>query len=139
AAYGPTFKDIGYVETLEAAKTHPHYKTRLGPNQGRGVASGFWFNIGGESSAAVHVAEDGTVAVVSSNPDIGGSRASMAMMAAEGLGIPVERCRPVGGGTSSIGYSFMTGGSRGPFAPGKAAGQAPEDINQRPKNAPGKN
>ena len=30
---------------------HPHYKTPLGPNQGRGVASGFWFNAGGESSA----------------------------------------------------------------------------------------
>ena len=38
---------------------------RSGPNQGRGVASGFWFNIGGESSAAVHVDEDGTVVAVS--------------------------------------------------------------------------
>src|SRR5262249_60805203 len=118
AAYGPTFKDIGYVETLEAAKTHPHYKTRLGPNQGRGVASGFWFNIGGESSAAVHVAEDGTVAVVSSNPDIGGSRASMAMMAAEGLGIPAQRCRPLVGGTSPLGYSFLTRGPPAPFPTG---------------------
>ena len=52
AAYGPTFKDIGFVETLEAAKKHPHYSIPLGPNQGRGVASGFWFNIGGESSGA---------------------------------------------------------------------------------------
>ncbi len=128
AAYGPTFKDIGYVETLEAAKTHPHYKTKLGPNQGRGVASGFWFNIGGESSAAVHVAEDGTVAVVSSNPDIGGSRASMAMMAAEVLGIPVERCRPVVADTSSIGFSFMTGGSRVTFATGMATVQAAENV-----------
>jgi CO/xanthine dehydrogenase Mo-binding subunit len=128
AAYGPTLKDIGYVETLEAAKNHPHYKTKLGPNQGRGVASGFWFNIGGESSAAVHIAEDGTVAVVSGNPDIGGSRASMAMMAAEVLGISVERVRPVVGDTSSIGYSFMTGGSRVTFATGMAAVQAAENV-----------
>jgi CO/xanthine dehydrogenase Mo-binding subunit len=128
AAYGPTFKDIGYVETLEAAKTHPHYKIKLGPNQGRGVASGFWFNIGGESSAAVHVAEDGTVSVVSGNPDIGGSRASLAMMAAEVLGIPVERVRPVVGDTSSIGYSFMTGGSRVTFATGMATVQAAENV-----------
>jgi CO/xanthine dehydrogenase Mo-binding subunit len=128
AAYGPTLKDIGYVETLEAAKSHPHYQTKLGPNQGRGVASGFWFNIGGESSAAVHIAEDGTVAVVSGNPDIGGSRASMAMMAAEVLGIPVERVRPVVGDTSSIGYSFMTGGSRVTFATGMATIQATENV-----------
>ena len=47
AAYGPTFRNIGYVETLEAIQDHPHYQAPLGPNQGRGVAVGFWFNIGG--------------------------------------------------------------------------------------------
>ena len=30
---------------------HPHCKAPLQPGQGRGIASGFWFNIGGESSA----------------------------------------------------------------------------------------
>src|SRR5262249_60963676 len=70
----------------------------------------------------------GTVAVVSSNPDIGGSRASMAMMAAEVLGIPVERCRPVVADSSSIGYSFMTGGSRVTFATGMATVQAAENV-----------
>ncbi|MSO65801.1 MAG: xanthine dehydrogenase family protein molybdopterin-binding subunit [Alphaproteobacteria bacterium] len=128
AAYGPTFKNVGYVETLTAAKTHPHYKIKLGPNQGRGVASGFWFNVGGESSAAVHINEDGTAVVVSGNPDIGGSRASMAMMAAEVLGIPVERVRPIVGDTSSIGFSFMTGGSRVTFATGMATIQAAENV-----------
>ena len=34
-------------KTLEAAKDSEHYRIPLGPNQGRGVASGFWFNIGG--------------------------------------------------------------------------------------------
>jgi hypothetical protein len=31
-------------------KNHPNYQIPLGPNQGRGIASGFWFNVGGESS-----------------------------------------------------------------------------------------
>ncbi len=48
AAHGPTWANIGYLQTVEAAKAHEHLKTRLGPNQGRGIASGFWFNIGGE-------------------------------------------------------------------------------------------
>ncbi len=48
AAHGPTYVNIGYAETVAAAKNHPHLKEKLGPNQGRGVASGFWFNIGGE-------------------------------------------------------------------------------------------
>ena len=128
AVYGPIWKDIGYVETLQAAKKHAHYAAPLGPNQGRGVASGFWFNVGGESSAAVHINEDGTAVVVSGNPDIGGSRASMAMMAAEVLGIPVERVRPIVGDTSSIGYSFLTGGSRVTFATGMAVVQAAQEV-----------
>ncbi len=128
AAYGPTFVNIGYIETLEAAKRHPNYNIPLGPNQGRGVASGFWFNIGGESSGAVHIAEDGTAVVMSGNPDIGGSRASMAMMAAEVLGIPVEKCRPIVADTSSIGFTHLTGGSRVTFATGMAVTQAAEKV-----------
>jgi CO/xanthine dehydrogenase Mo-binding subunit len=128
AAYGPIWRDIGYVETLQAAKKHAHYAAPLGPHQGRGVASGFWFNIGGESTAEVHLNEDGTAVVVSGNPDIGGSRASMAMMAAEVLGIPVERVRPIVGDTSSVGYSFLTGGSRVTFATGMAVVQAAQEV-----------
>jgi len=81
--YGPVFNRIGFVETLEAAKNSPHYKSKPKPGHARGVAAGFWFNVGADSSAAAHVGEDGTVTVISGNPDIGGSRASLAMMAAE--------------------------------------------------------
>src|SRR5205085_1107886 len=84
----------------------------------RGIASGFWFNIGGESAASVHINEDGTASVVEGNPDIGGSRASMAMMAAEVLGVPYEHVRPIIADTSSTGYCFLTGGSRVTFATG---------------------
>ena len=37
AAYGPRFGPVGLVKTLEAAKASEHYRTPLGPNQGRGV------------------------------------------------------------------------------------------------------
>ncbi len=128
AAYGPTFRNIGYVETLEAIQDHPHRQAPLGPNQGRGFAVGFWFNIGGESSAAVHVGEDGSATVVTGNPDVGGSRASMAMMAAEVLGLPVEKVRPIVADTASIGFSMLTGGSRTTFATGMAVTQAAQKI-----------
>ncbi len=128
AAYGPRFGAIGYVETLEAAKAHPHYKAPLGPNQGRGIASGFWFNGAGQSSAAVNINEDGTAIVVSGSPDIGGSRASMAMMAAEVLGIDVEKVRPIVGDTDAIGFTNPTGGSRVTFATGMAVVDAATDV-----------
>src|SRR5207253_7200553 len=106
----PTYQNIGYRETLAAIRDSEHYKTPLGPNQGRGVAVGFWFNVGGESTAAVNIGEDGSATVVTGNPDIGGSRASMAMMAAEVLGLTVDRVRPIVADTASIGYSKLTGG-----------------------------
>ena len=128
AVHGPTWNNIGYLQTLDAARNHPNYQIPLGPNQGRGIACGFWFNVGGESSAAVHVNEDGSVSVASGSPDIGGSRASMAMMAAETLGIPFERVKPIVADTASIGFTHVTGGSRVTFATGMATVQAAEKV-----------
>ncbi|MCC6719805.1 MAG: xanthine dehydrogenase family protein molybdopterin-binding subunit [Acetobacteraceae bacterium] len=127
-AYGVTHGVIGYEEVLQAAKAHPHWSAPLGKNQGRGFATGFWFNIGGESTGAVFVNEDGTVNVVSGSPDIGGSRASMVMMAAEVLGIDVEKCRAVIPDTSSVGFTNVTGGSRVTYATGMAVTQAAQAV-----------
>jgi CO/xanthine dehydrogenase Mo-binding subunit len=127
--YGPTLVNIGYLETLQAARSTEHYRGKLaGKNQGRGVASGFWFNIGGESSAAVHVAEDGTIVAVSGNPDIGGSRASIGMMVAEVLGVRAEQVRTIVADTASLGFTHLTGGSRVTFATGMAATQAAQKV-----------
>jgi CO/xanthine dehydrogenase Mo-binding subunit len=130
AAYGATFRRIGYQETLQAALSHPHYKTPLGPNQGRGVASGYWFNAGGESSATVNVNEDGTVVVVTGHPDIGGSRASMVNIVAELMGIDYRRVQALIGDTSVVGFSALTGGSRVTFAAGMVVTQAAERVIQ---------
>jgi CO/xanthine dehydrogenase Mo-binding subunit len=128
ATHGVTWSNIGYQKTLEAARASEHMKVALKPNQGRGIASGYWHNAGGESSAAVHVNEDGTVTVTEGHPDIGGSRASMAMMVAEVLHIPFEHVRPVVGDTTAIGFSASTGGSRVTFAGGMAVTQAAEKV-----------
>src|SRR5437879_6306089 len=59
--WGPPFKRIGFVQTCEAIKNSEHYKSPLtGKNRGRGVASGFWFNAGMQSSATVNLHTDGT-------------------------------------------------------------------------------
>src|SRR6266404_2982768 len=110
ATHGPTWNNIGYMKTLEAAKAGEHLKVRLGPNQGRGIASGYWHNAGGESSAACHVNEDGTVTVT------------------EVLGVPFERVRPVVGDTTAIGFSASTGGSRVTFAGGMAVTQSAQKV-----------
>jgi CO/xanthine dehydrogenase Mo-binding subunit len=100
----------------------------LKDGQGRGLACGFWFNIGGESSAQVHVNEDGTVTAATGSPDIGGSRASIGMMVAEVLGVPATAVRTIVADTGSIGFTHLTGGSRVTFATGMAATQAAEKV-----------
>ena len=126
---GPVFPRIGNLECLEAAKSSAQYGAPVdGPWRGRGVASGYWFNAGFQSSCAIGVNSDGTISLVEGSTDIGGSRASIAMQAAEVLGIPAEDVHPSVGDTESVGYTFLTGGSRVTFASGWAAYECAQDI-----------
>jgi len=126
--YGPKFKRVGLVECLEAARDSKHYQQALAANQGRGVAAGFWFNVGGQSSVHINMNPDGTGTIVEGSPDIGGSRASMQMMAAEAMGIEPGRLKPIIGDTENVAFSAGTGGSRTTFATGMAVIEAAEDV-----------
>ena len=95
ASYGPTYGPIGIGPTLEAAKNHPHMKAPLGKNQGRGMACGFWFNFGGQTCTDLNIGVDGTVSLTVGTVDVGGSRASLSLIAAEELGIPYEHVKCV--------------------------------------------
>jgi CO/xanthine dehydrogenase Mo-binding subunit len=126
---GPVYPKIGFIETLRAAQNSPHWKSKLeGKHRGRGIASGFWFNIGLKSSAAAHVNPDGTVSLVEGSTDIGGTRTSIAMQLAETLGIAAEAVKPRVADTDGVGYTDVTGGSRTTFATGLAAHQVGLDI-----------
>ena len=116
SSYGPVYGPIGIGPTLEAAKNHPHMKAPLGKNQGRGMACGFWFNFGGQTCTDLNVGSDGSVSLAVGTVDVGGSRASLSMVAAEELGIAYEHVKAVVADTSSLGYNDMTDGSRGTFS-----------------------
>ena len=60
SSYGPTYGPIGIGPTLAAVKKHPHMRAKLGKNQGRGMACGFWFNFGGETCTDLNIGTDGT-------------------------------------------------------------------------------
>ncbi|HAA95972.1 MAG TPA: oxidoreductase [Dehalococcoidia bacterium] len=129
---GPVLQQVGYMETLAAAMNTDHYKSKLeGPNRGRGVAAGFWFNGTGPACATASVNADGTVSLVEGSPDIGGGRASMAMQVAEVLGIPAEDVQPTVGDTDSVGYTSLTAGSGATFKSGWAAYEAATDMKQQ--------
>ena len=123
---------IGCIETAEAARDHDHYGTPLeGPNQGRGVASGFWVNGAGPACATANVNYDGTVSLTIGSVDIGGTRPAAAQQFAEVLGIPAEDVSPQVGDTESIGYTSMTGGSGAAFKTGWACYEAGQDVKRQ--------
>jgi CO/xanthine dehydrogenase Mo-binding subunit len=128
AAYGPTFGPLGLEETLNSIKKTEHWNTPLRKWQGRGVASGFWFNIGGDTCVSLTVNEDGTVSLMAGTPDIGGLRAALTSVAADELGIPYEKVRPIIGDTGSLGFNHLTGGSRSAFSGSMAVVEAAKQI-----------
>ncbi len=116
ASYGPVYGPIGIGPTLEAVKNHPHMQAPLGKNQGRGMACGFWFNFGGQTCTDINIAMDGSVSLAVGTVDVGGSRASLSLVAAEEFGIDYSQVKTVVADTSSLGYNDMTDGSRGTFS-----------------------
>ena len=131
SSYGPTYPKIGLVDCLEAAKAHPHWSSPLKKGQGRGISCGFWFNFGMETSVNLMLSEDGSVQITVGTPDIGGSRASIALMAAEELGIPYENIRVNIADTASLGFNEMSHGSRVTFASGLATIEAARDAKKK--------
>ena len=129
---GPVYPRVGLVECLQAIQNSDHWKSPLtGPNRGRGVACGFWFNAGLKSSVAANVNADGTVTLIEGSTDIGGTRTSLAMQLAETLGITAEDVIPQVVDTDSVGYTDVTGGSRVTFATGLATYEAGLDIQRQ--------
>ena len=125
---GTTYGKIGLIDVLEKLRNHEHYAAPLGVNQGRGIALGYWMHGGGLSSVSANLLDDGTVTIATGNPDIGGSRSSMRVMAAEELGIDIECIKPIVADTGSLGYSHLTAGSRTTFATGMAVVNSIREI-----------
>jgi xanthine dehydrogenase molybdenum-binding subunit len=136
-AGGPPYNRIGNLECLAAAEASEHWRTPLdrrapaGRARGRGVASGYWFNIGLTSSASGRLNSDGTVTLLEGSTDIGGTRASIAMQFAEEFGVPYEAVHPAVVDTESVGYTEVTGGSRVTYATGYAAYELAREMKRR--------
>jgi CO/xanthine dehydrogenase Mo-binding subunit len=126
--YGAKIGNAGIQECIDSVRKHPNAKAKLGPNQGRGIAIGYWGNAGGESSAQLNINEDGTALVITGHPDIGGSRASMVNIVAEKLGIDYRKVSAQIGDTNNVGISAVTGGSRVTFASGIVVNEATDQV-----------
>ena len=117
--YGETFGPIGFVETLKAAKAMRALQF-AGAARARAAASrpGSGSTRPARRRAASNIAVDGSVTLSLGTTDVAGSRISISMMAAEELGIPVDKVRAIMADTSSLGFNRVTAGSRTTFSTG---------------------
>lgn len=127
-----TLHSVHVRETMEAALALSDYrakKDRLGPHRGIGVANlmkatGFL-----PSSAVVRVNEDATVTIVTAVVDIGtGTHTALCQVAAEVLGIPVERVSVANSDSDTAPYDTGSIGSRTIYDSGNAVRLAAEDL-----------
>ena len=119
AVDGRPFSSKNLLECYSRAE--PHWERREavrassdGPwKRGVGVASQIWYGGGGPPSYAwVRVGADGRAVVVTAMQDIGtGSATAMAQIAAEELGIPVDRVDVSLGDTARGPYASVSAGS----------------------------
>ena len=128
----------GLLETLAAVKEKLNEPRQSGAgdrngNQdsgghGIGIALCEWRSGSGPSTAAISVNDDGTVSLLTGSVDISGSDTSLAAIAAEALGIPMERVIVPKRDTDLAPYTGQSGGSRIVYSQGTAVQRAAADT-----------
>jgi CO/xanthine dehydrogenase Mo-binding subunit len=129
---------IGLLECLQKAQEHPLWARRLehkdipgelqGWKVGIGVAAGHWPGGTEPTAAACRLESDGTITVVVGTVDLTGSDTSLSLIAAEGLGMPVDSVNVVHDNTDTMPYSGGTGGSKTTYSMGAAVLAAARDT-----------
>ena len=118
----------GLMETLEAIKEKIDWPRDLEDGYGVGLALCEWRSGSGPSTASISVNDDGTVSLLTGSVDISGSDTSLAAIAAEALGIPMEKVVVAKRDTDLAPYTGQSGGSRIVYSQGTAVQRAAEDT-----------
>jgi CO/xanthine dehydrogenase Mo-binding subunit len=130
---------IGLLECLEQIQRHPLWLQRAECKQdipeelagwkiGIGVAVGGWQGGTEPAAAMCRLDPDGTFNVVVGSVDLSGSDASLALIAAEELGLPAEAVSVTHDSTDSMPYSGLSAGSKTIYTVGAAVLKAAHDA-----------
>jgi xanthine dehydrogenase molybdenum-binding subunit len=129
---GVQLPSVSLAELLEQVKAHPCWTTPMnGSDRGRGVALGLWTMPGGTTSCHITLSADGSVTLALGTVDLSATRTSLAMVAAESLGLDLEDVRVVMGDTDTVAYSDASAGDKVTYVTSKAVHRASLDLLDR--------
>jgi CO/xanthine dehydrogenase Mo-binding subunit len=125
----------GAVEVLTALSEHPAWTNPPSPRvgddgllQGRGLALGRWGSSGWPVAANAELEADGKIRFVLGTVDLTGSFTSLAQIAAEALGLSVQRIVISKASTDHAPFAPVSGGSRTIYVVGPAVQAAALDL-----------
>jgi len=131
---GQKLNSVSIQETMEAALESADYhekKGKLKPYRGIGIANHLGESGLLGSSAVVRINEDATVSVLTATVDIGtGTHTALCQIAAEVLGISVDRVRIASPDSDSAPYDIGSFASKTIFDAGNAVRLAVEDLRE---------
>ncbi|HEY8449988.1 MAG TPA: molybdopterin cofactor-binding domain-containing protein, partial [Bacillota bacterium] len=131
-ANGQPWPRIGLVECLERVRQHPFWRQRqAGPGEGYGVAAGGWLGGMEPAAAACRLNGDGTFTLQVGAVDLTGTHTTLAMIAAEVLGVDPDRIRIQSGDTENAPFAGTSAGSKVIYTVGRAVQAAAEDARQQ--------
>jgi CO/xanthine dehydrogenase Mo-binding subunit len=131
---GVILPSVSLTDILQQVQRHPCWTTPLtGTSQGRGIALGLWTMPGGTTSCHMTLSVDGSVTLVLGTVDLSATRTSLAMVAAEALGLEWEDVRVVVGDTDMVAYSGASAGDKVTYVTSKAILSASDDLLQQLK------
>jgi CO/xanthine dehydrogenase Mo-binding subunit len=132
-ADGTPWPAIGAEACLRRMREHPTWTGRAGlpAGEGIGVALAIYAGSMQPAAATCRLEPDGTLTVITGVVDISGSTTGLAVIAAEALGVPVERVTVVTADTSTAPPTPPTNASAITYACGPAVRQAAAEVRAR--------
>ncbi len=130
---GETWTRLGTPEVLDALARDEGWQARadVGPDEGVGVAVGWWPGSKAPAAAICRLSADGTIQVVTGVVDMSGTSGAFQAIAAEVLGVGQNAVQVVMADTGSAPPSPGSGGSAITYGAGRAVRAAAEDARRQ--------
>lgn len=130
---GRPWPRTGLLECIDRLRQHPMWRERdrLGPDEGVGIALGFWPGGLQPAAAACRLNADGSVSVQVGAVDLTGSHTAFALIAAEVLGLRPDQVNVHMGDTQSSPFAGGAGGSKTVYTVGAAVVEAARELRRQ--------